>query len=173
MTYIKELYEEHYKSLKWHEKVRIYVVANLIDPITSWWYDLKNYIYNVKAFHKELKEFRCCDYDYTLCMWRKSLQLLRDGVAADTWTEKDKAVEKMDEAISILTDFIEEKYEPYESYLSESITNEDFNELMLKSNQKKAAAWDRFCEILKGQNFSNAEAEKVVYDGTGIESWWT
>lgn len=147
------------------DKFKFYVVFDIYKPIESKWRRVKQYFRNWIAFNDILKEFCPYDYAYTLKVWKRSLELLRDALKTECDTvDNEKEVVAMNEAIEILSNFIDEKYD----------TTCDNNMTYAESIAAKRAAWTRFGEIIRGQDLSMFEGDEYWehYDGTGIEAWW-
>lgn len=166
------LAKEAWQRMSWWDKFKFYVMFDIYEPIVFRWRRVKQYFRNWFAFNDILKEFCSYDYVYTLKMWKRSLELLRDTLKAECETiDTKKEVAAINEAVEILSDVIDEKYE---IEYNDDMTPEDYNAAVRKSTEAKRAAWARFGEIIRGQDLSMFEGDGYWdhYDGTGVESWW-
>lgn len=74
-------------------------------------YDFTNYVKNCWVFRKELKEHRTYDYNYSLIMFKKSLETLRDGLNKSQMHENTiLRVTEIDKMIECLQRLIEDSY---------------------------------------------------------------
>lgn len=164
--------KDAWQRMSWWDKFKFYVFFDIYEPIMYRWRRVKQYFSNWVAFNDILKEFCPYDYMYMLKVWKKSLELLRDALKAECdTTDNEKEVAAINEAIEILSSFIDEKYDVE---YTDDMTREDYMTAISKSMEAKRAAWTRFGEIIRGQDLSMFEGDEYWdhFDGTGIEAWW-
>ena len=158
------------------------------------WFD--NHIYfwkNVIAFRKNLAEFRPYEYQYSIDMFRRSIELLRDDIAKNSNRNlcAEKSVKGMNELIDLLKVPIEDI--PFEEL------PEDGSNSVIAYNRARLEHLNKVFRIISGPDPKEVEARykeeyeaykkangdfdiadfgeeskilKSVYDGTGIDTWW-
>lgn len=157
--------------------------------------DIPNFLKNIWFFRKELCRHQWWDYTYTLEMLHRSLVIMESKMHSgkEIRETRDKKIQKMQRAITILESMIEHDYiERAEEELGkihirpiiwEKIENEDLYKLVdddtlaekrhatkvyKRARQIENKEWKELWDILKGKKFTNWDH----YDGGGLNNWW-
>lgn len=167
----------------------------------TWWYrtyrtiteDIPQFFKNIYLFRKELYQHRWWDYNFTLVMLKRSLEIQVNGMEKEGWEVKetlDKKIVKMKRVIEILEnrvevnylDLAEEKIGPlYDwDFSSDNVTEEQkaHNKKVYELAQEiEKKDWKELWRILEGQDYESYDSKKdgdfeKWYDGSGILGWW-
>jgi hypothetical protein len=164
---------------------------------------LINFVANIWRFKKVLWQYKIYDHVGLLLLFRQSLIDLYKSKLVDMEEDvsKNKKLEKINRAIQILTNIVEDKYyqlaidqlgytPPEIKYKSEKIDanrsiltfeNSDEEtkiilEIMELEYQISVREWNELWDILKGQEdatYVNSEEYMEKFDGSGLGSWWS
>lgn len=161
--------------------------------VKNWFDDRKWFWKNLIAFRKDLTEYRPWDYQHSLNMFAKSLELLRDGILDGLEVEvmaKKKAL-AISELVELLRMGPEEAIYNNVSPLAGK-SNEDYVKIINKlydgyfarmhillAGEPDADFEKRFKENIEKYKATHNGEEPDVFDiadetkdGTGIMNWW-
>jgi len=165
--------------------------------------DFWQFLKNIWRFREELWEHRWWDYRFTLEMLRKSLVIMEKGMhnGVEVHETRSKKIEKMQRAIAILNNIIDDSYikmaedelgeiiyrdwefedvpdQPGYSRLIDNETPEERehnSKVFARSRELEEIEWKEFWEIMQGQNYDKFNKEEdwnKQFDGSGLRSWW-
>lgn len=182
-SFIKSL-----KTLSWHQSP-IYRTFRLFR------HDLPSFIKNVWKFRRELWKHRWWDYDFTLMLLKKSLEIQEDGMRTRGWEEQtslDKKLARMRKVIKLIQNHLDDNFvdrveiELGELYLSDlkfektdngmyALVDEDTEEqkahnklVFKKAHELEEKEWKEIWETIKGKKYK----EYKNYDGSDLRTWW-
>lgn len=181
----------------------VYLLINFMPNIRRFTRTLINFVANIWRFKKVLWQYKIYDHVGLLLLFRQSLIDLYKSKLVDMEEDvsKNKKLEKINRAIQILTNIVEDKYyqlaidqlgytPPEIKYKSEKIDanrsiltfeNSDEEtkiilEIMELEYQISVREWNELWDILKGQEdatYVNSEEYMEKFDGSGLGSWWS
>jgi hypothetical protein len=165
--------------------------------------DFWQFLKNIWRFREELWAHRWWDYRFTLEMLRKSLVIMEKGMhnGVEVHETRSKKIEKMQRAIAILNNIIDDSYikmaedelgeiiyrdwefedvpdQPGYSRLIDNETPEERehnSKVFARSRELEEIEWKEFWEIMQGQNYDKFNKEEdwnKQFDGSGLRSWW-
>lgn len=161
--------------------------------IKYWFDDRKWFWKNLIAFRKDLTEYRPWDYQYSLNMFAKSLELLRDDILNGREVEvmRKKKASAINELVELLKKGPEEAISnnvsqlagnSHEEYLeiANKLHNSYFSRIhRLLAGESDADFEKRFKENIEKYKATHNGEEPDVFDiadetkdGTGIMNWW-
>ena len=161
------------------------------------------FLKNVWKFRQELWSHRWWDYSFTLQMIQRSLIIMEKGMhgGMEIPETRDKKIAKMQRAIQILDNIIENKYidmaeeelgpiyytqldfapvegKPDLFQLVDNDTPEEKShnsKVYKRSDEIETQEWKELWEIFQGQDFNKFNKEidwSKQFDGSGLKSWW-
>ena len=165
--------------------------------------DFWQFLKNIWRFREELWAHRWWDYRFTLEMLRKSLVIMEKGMhdGMEVHETRSKKIEKMQRAIAILNNIIDDSYikmaedelgeivhrdwefedvpdRPGYSRLVDNETPEEKehnSKVFARGREIEEMEWKEFWEIMQGQNYDKFNKEEdwnKQFDGSGLRSWW-
>lgn len=182
-SFIKSL-----KKLAWHQSP-IYKTYDFFSD------KLPEFFKNVWRFRRELWEHRWWDYRYTLSVFKRSIEILEEGIRTKGNEERvsqSKKLEQMKKVIELLqhrlddnyvdraeaihgplhlSDFKFEETENGNYALVDEDTEEqkEHNRLVFKTAHSiEEKEWEELWDILKGTKYKDYKD----YDGSNLKTWW-
>lgn len=156
---MKKKIEKAIKELKWfwHFQIAKYFSIK---------YYIPNFVRNVWYFRKELNEYRTWDFHYSLLMFHRSIQLLKEAITNGHEVEDTRMakVAAMEEVLYLLKQMLDEVYHDkakasFNLEPEERIPPHLFLKVIDRYLELEEQDWDRMVEIFK-------DREK------GIKTWW-
>lgn len=159
--------------------------------VEQWFEDRKWFWKNLKSFHKSLTKFRPWDSQYTIDMFTRSLEILRNEInkGPEINLTRNKKVAKMDELIALLKIRIddidieqidpnlkgEERYKAIDDLYAEHF-HKIFRLIEGTSNEEFDKRYKKIVEEYKekhnGEEPNPFDAADEAQDGSGIMTWW-
>lgn len=148
------------------------------------------FLANVWRFRGELASHEWWDYSHTLAMMRRSLSIVRDGLAERGQEVPDSRLAKVDKigrAIDIIDnillsrhlDMAESRLGPVFPGLLEGTLTEEQSEhnsrVYALGREIEEAEWRELFRILEGQDpstFGPGQEWNEWFDGSGMRGWW-
>ena len=186
---------------KFINRLRIIYDNKIVDFFQSAYYflfnQIPNFFKNIFLFKNQLWEHRNWDYQFSLSIFKRSIEILKTGMEKGHEEEisKNKKLEKINRLIFILNCFENDSF----SELAEKEWNKELildpllrNQTVKVSNNNRSIferariieknMMNELADIIKGQDYSKFEDcgndedhyEKWLnqFDGSGIRGWW-
>jgi len=143
------------------------------------------FLRNVWAFRRELSQFRCDDYSFTLDMFQRSLINMENFVSTnnlcDDEQNKNLKLKQIRRAVEILENrkgvhYLEKAEAELGSLRSTKnfdSTSEDWqhdSRIFRRADRFEDMEWVELCEIIRGSDKYRSNPEQ--FDGTNIKTWW-
>lgn len=167
-------------------------------------YDVPNFFRNIWIFRKALRDYHWWDSHGTQLFMKTSFEYMApkyEQRGLEVESSRSKKVAKMYRAAKILENSLEDKYvemaekelgeikyyplefipspdHPGCFQLAEKGTKEEQEherKVFIRAHQMEQEEWEEFCNIIKGQDYSNFKSDKdwlEQFDGSGLKGWW-
>lgn len=149
---------------------------------------LKYFIINAWKFRQELSNYRSFDFTYSVSMFRKALEDLRETLIEgyEIPSQRFLKIDKMNRAIFLLKQFEKDTFIDLaeqemgidlDLYMGGGFSNikPEERKVFNYAEQLENQYWNELMDILKGTNDTQLNILKNEFDlfnGTNMKSWW-